>query len=212
MCYYMSSLYSNHECFEPEYRGYLMYTLKLNKIIKEKYKKYHDAWCGLYFHDSGFLSLRLCQICSSNTVTSHDSQYTEKALRPELCKGRRRFHIFSTFLPQWNQVWSIVKQNKKSVWNKISEESFTCSSRNILSTRHGLHRYQSSSPASPQIHRITSWIPACFWTLLYQHLPSLPRVVMFSLNWPFCGDRFRVAVSPYSSAMIFVMYSVQSQL
>ncbi len=27
-----------------------------------------------------------------------------------------------------------------------------------------------------------------------------------------CGDRFRVAVLPYSSAMIFVMYSVQSQL
>jgi hypothetical protein len=27
-----------------------------------------------------------------------------------------------------------------------------------------------------------------------------------------CGDRFRVAVLPYSSAMIYVMYSVQSQL
>jgi hypothetical protein len=27
-----------------------------------------------------------------------------------------------------------------------------------------------------------------------------------------CGDRFRVAVPPYSSALISVMYSVQSQL
>ncbi len=41
---------------------------------------------------------------------------------------------------------------------------------------------------------------------------SPPSLSMYSNTRFLCGDRFRVAVRLYSSAMIVVMYSVQSQL
>ncbi len=54
--------------------------------------------------------------------------------------------------------------------------------------------------------------PVLYWEYLWYRLYICICIIDIAAKKGECGDRFRVAVRPYSSAIFSVMYSVQSQL